>query len=123
MDELEKFEKLKALNSAEATAWELHSVSENKGLYLGIIQQITQERQELLNLTASKKLVDIFSYHNPTADERVIYEEVNKRFLDLVTWIDGKIDFFNSESGKNALRKLADARMSVNAAVALKEKW
>jgi hypothetical protein len=88
-------------------------MKEEERLFWGDV--ITKEHRK-------KTLQDIFSYHNPSAEEQVIYEEVNRRFLELVKWVDEQIDF-KSESGKNALRKLADARMAVNSAIALKDKY
>jgi hypothetical protein len=68
-----------------------------------------------------KEIVEIFSYHPPTPDQRMTYERINAAFIDLAIEI---APFLPDGPGKTAaIRKLADARMAANAAVALGGKF
>lgn len=67
---------------------------------------------------APEQLQNIFSYHQPEGDEPQKYEQINAAFLECATKIN---DLMPPGPGHTvAIRKLADARMAANAAVALK---
>lgn len=64
---------------------------------------------------------DIFSYHAPTPEQRVIYEKINEAFIQCAL---ASIPLIPDGPGKTlAVRALADARMKANAAVALDGKF
>lgn len=61
-----------------------------------------------------------FTYHPPTEDQRFTYERINDAFLGLVEFLWEIIPPENQGSPDKtyALRKLSDARMAANMAVA-----
>lgn len=64
---------------------------------------------------------DIFSYHAPTEEQRETYERINAAFIQLVLEVEPLLP---DGPGKTAaIRKLADARMAANAAVALEGRF
>jgi len=68
-----------------------------------------------------KEITEIFSYHLPTQEQAQIYQKVNDTFVEAVNLI---APLLPDGPGKNAaIRKLADARMACNAAVALDGKF
>ena len=67
------------------------------------------------------EIIDIFSYHPPTDEERRIYEEVNTAFVQAGLRL---VPLMPDGPGKTvAIRKLADARMAVNMAIALEGRF
>lgn len=66
----------------------------------------------------NEKINEIFTYHPPTPEERGKYEEVNEGFIILAKLVNKLMP--NGAGATVAIRKLADARMAVNAAIALK---
>ncbi len=69
----------------------------------------------------AKEIVDIFSYHPPTAEQREIYERINLAFQECAIAV---APLLPDGPGKTvAIRKLADARMAANAAVALEGRF
>ena len=67
------------------------------------------------------EIEDLFSYHPPTPEQRGTYEEINAAFVECAKKI---APLLPGGPGKTvAVRKLSDARMSANAAVALNGKF
>lgn len=68
-----------------------------------------------------QEIVDVFSYHAPTPEQVEIYERINQAFRRCALEIAPVLP---DGPGKTvAIRKLADARMAANAAVALGGKF
>jgi hypothetical protein len=69
----------------------------------------------------NKEIEDIFSYHPPAEHQREIYERINAAFIECAKKV---VPLILDGPGKTvAIRKLADARMAANAAVALEGKF
>lgn len=67
------------------------------------------------------ELKNIFSYHPPSEEDKVTYDIINETFL-IAAWRIN--DLLPPGPGATvAIRKLADARMAANAAVALKGRF
>ncbi len=67
------------------------------------------------------EIEDIFSYHAPTPEQRGIYEQINAAFQEAAKKI---APLLPAGPGKTvAIRRLSDARMAANAAVALEGKF
>ena len=63
----------------------------------------------------------IFTYHPPTPEQQKKYEEVNRIFVEAAKLLD---PLMPDGPGKTAaIRKLSDARMGVNAAIALEGRF
>lgn len=63
----------------------------------------------------------LFQYHPPTAEQRAVYEKINAAFIECASQVAGLLP---DGPGKTvAMRKLSDARMSCNAAVALEGRF
>ena len=63
----------------------------------------------------------IFTYHKPTAEQAETYERINALFMYIALSLNHALP---EGPGKTvAIRKLADARMAANAAVALEGKF
>lgn len=68
-----------------------------------------------------EKIVDIFSYHPPTKEQAEIYNAVNKAFIECALKVNG---YMPEGPGMTvAIRKLSEARMAVNAAIALEGRF
>lgn len=63
------------------------------------------------------QITNIFSYHNPTPEQREVYEKINTTFQATAKVINELMP--NGPGATVAIRKLSDARMAANAAVAL----
>lgn len=64
---------------------------------------------------------EIFSYHAPTPEQRETYEQINAAFIECALEVSTLLP---DGPGKTvAIRKLADARMAANAAVALEGRF
>lgn len=68
-----------------------------------------------------EQLLHIFSYHPTKDDQLEKYETVNKLFFELANKVNELMP--NGPGHTTAIRKLADARMAVNAAIALEGKF
>lgn len=67
------------------------------------------------------EIEDIFSYHAPGPEQRETYEQINAAFVECAKTI---APLLPAGPGKTvAIRKLSDARMAANAAVALDGKF
>ncbi len=66
----------------------------------------------------NEQLENIFTYHPPVNGEREAYEQINASFLETAKVINELMP--NGPGATVAIRKLAEARMAANAAVALK---
>lgn len=64
-----------------------------------------------------KEILNIFSYHPPTEEQRVVYEEINAAFIKLALDVVQKLPAGPGRT--NAVRKIKDAQMACNAAIAL----
>lgn len=68
-----------------------------------------------------EEIHEVFSYHQPSEKQAAIYNEINRAFQSCATVVAGLMP---SGPGRTAaIRKLADARMACNAAVALDGKF
>lgn len=77
--------------------------------------------REIYRTFDEKEITEIFSYHPPTEAQRETYEEINTAFIECAKSI---APLLPDGPGKTvAIRKLADARMAANAAVALEGKF
>ena len=64
-----------------------------------------------------QQIEDIFSYHSPTSEQSRIYQEINEAFQRTAKIIN---KLMPAGAGATvAIRKLSEARMQANAAVAL----
>ncbi len=68
-----------------------------------------------------KQLQDVFSYHAPKPDQVEKYEAINKAFLSCAEVINQAMP--SGPGATVAIRKLAEARMAANAAVALEGRF
>jgi len=68
-----------------------------------------------------REIMDIFSYHPPTPEQRETYEFINLAFQQCALKITTLLP--NGPGKTAAMRKLADARMAANAAVALEGRF
>lgn len=76
---------------------------------------------ETYRIFNEKEITEIFSYHPPTEQQREVFERINKAFITAALEI---APLLPDGPGKTAaIRKLADARMAANAAVALEGKF
>ena len=67
------------------------------------------------------EIEQIFSYHPPNEKQRETYERINLAFIECAEKV---AELMPDGPGKTAaIRKLADARMACNAAVALEGKF
>ncbi|HKX32094.1 MAG TPA: hypothetical protein VJ302_30690 [Blastocatellia bacterium] len=69
----------------------------------------------------NEQIKDIFSYHPPTPEQRETYEQINAVFIECAEKINALMPAGPGHTV--AIRKLADARMAANAAVALEGKF
>lgn len=69
----------------------------------------------------NEQLAHIFSYHAPTEEQIPKYESVNKAFLELAIKVDSLMP--DGPGKLVAIRKLNEARNSVNSAIALKGRF
>lgn len=67
------------------------------------------------------KIKDIFSYHAPTDATKACYEIVNEAFLECAKRVNMIMP--DGPGHTAAMRKLAEARMACNAAVALEGRF
>jgi hypothetical protein len=68
-----------------------------------------------------EQLKDIFTYHAPTEEQRVKYEQINEAFLACARVVNAVTP---DGPGKTvAIRKLNEARMAANAAIALEGRF
>jgi hypothetical protein len=65
-----------------------------------------------------EQIENIFSYHAPTEEEREVYEAINTEFQRTAKLINELMP--NGPGATVAIRKLSEARMAANQAVALK---
>lgn len=76
---------------------------------------------EIYRTFDGKEITEIFSYHPPTEEQRETYAEINAAFIKCA---EDVAPLLPDGPGKTvAIRKLADARMAANAAVALEGKF
>jgi hypothetical protein len=68
-----------------------------------------------------EQLEDIFCYHAPTEAQRIKYELINDAMLECAKQIDAVMPA--GPGATVAIRKLAEARMAANAAVALEGRF
>jgi hypothetical protein len=68
-----------------------------------------------------EQIEDIFSYHQPKDDQPEKYAQVNESFIELAQRVNAIMP--PGPGADNAIRKLADARMAVNAAIALEGRF
>lgn len=67
------------------------------------------------------EIEDIFTYHAPTEEQREKYQRINEAYIECAKKIAKEMP---SGPGKTvAMRKLSEARMSTNQAVALGGRW
>lgn len=64
-----------------------------------------------------QQILNIFSYHPPTPEQREVYEKINATFQATALLINEVMP--PGPGATVAIRKLSDARMAANAAVAL----
>lgn len=68
-----------------------------------------------------EQLKDIFTYRPPTEKQRELYERINIAFLECAQVVNAVTP---DGPGKTvAIRKLSDARMAANAAIALEGRF
>lgn len=64
-----------------------------------------------------EQIKNIFSYHPPTVEQQEVYQKINEAFQQTATTIN---ELMPAGPGATvAIRKLSEARMAANAAVAL----
>lgn len=68
-----------------------------------------------------EQIKDIFTYHPPTNEQREVYQKINQAFIACALEIN---DLMPSGAGATvAIRKLSEARMAANQAVALEGRF
>lgn len=84
-------------------------------------EQLTPEQPKVYRTFDEQEIREIFSYHPPTEEQREIYEQINKAFIQLGLTI---APLLPDGPGKTvAIRALSDARMKCNASVALEGRF
>lgn len=69
----------------------------------------------------AEEIAEIFTYHAPTVTQQKIYQQINQAFVRCASEV---ATLLPDGPGKTvAIRKLADARMACNAAVALEGRF
>lgn len=76
---------------------------------------------EIYRTFDEKEIAEIFTYHAPTVTQQKTYQQINLAFIRCASEV---AELMPDGPGKTvAIRKLADARMACNAAVALEGRF
>lgn len=74
-----------------------------------------------MSVKTNEEIEDIFSYHAPKAEQAAKYTAVNAAFVECAKLVNEVMP--DGPGATVALRKLAEARMAVNAAIALEGRF